>query len=259
MDCTFCDVPKVGPGKNASLAVMLNQIEHILYLHPEVKFTKRLNVHFARMGEPTFNPDVIHAGIRLATMDRERCRIHPVVSTMLPDNNTNLILFLSDWVTIKNKAFDGKAGLQLSINSTNQKQRFDMFGGHALPLKDIAPCIVGILHRQGLKGRKIALNFAINDNTIIDAEYLANLFPPKWFMCKITPMHVTESCKTNKDLTTDGYQRFYPYQQHENNLKAAGFDVLVFIPSLEEDLSRITCGNAILSGSKPECEYTIIE
>lgn len=26
-----------------------------------------------------------------------------------------------------------------------------------------------------------------------------------------------------------------------------GFDVLVFIPSIEEDTSRITCGNAILS------------
>jgi len=28
--------------------------------------------------------------------------------------------------------------------------------------------------------------------------------------------------------------------------------------SKEEDLGRITCGNAILSGSLPECEYKII-
>lgn len=33
----------------------------------------------------------------------------------------------------------------------------------------------------------------------------------------------------------------------ENKLKQVGFDVLVFIPSVEEDSSRITCGNAILS------------
>jgi 23S rRNA (adenine2503-C2)-methyltransferase len=30
-------------------------------------------------------------------------------------------------------------------------------------------------------------------------------------------------------------------------LKQAGYDVIVFIPSKEEDESRITCGNAILS------------
>jgi hypothetical protein len=36
----------------------------------------------------------------------------------------------------------------------------------------------------------------------------------------------------------------------------AGYDVLVFIASEYEDLGRITCGNAILSGTVPECPYT---
>ena len=30
-------------------------------------------------------------------------------------------------------------------------------------------------------------------------------------------------------------------------LEAVGFDVIVFVPSKEEDESRITCGNAILA------------
>ena len=34
-----------------------------------------------------------------------------------------------------------------------------------------------------------------------------------------------------------------------------GFDVIVFIPSKEEDESRITCGNAILAGTLPEVPY----
>jgi 23S rRNA (adenine2503-C2)-methyltransferase len=33
----------------------------------------------------------------------------------------------------------------------------------------------------------------------------------------------------------------------EEALKNEGFDVIVFIPSKEEDESRITCGNAILA------------
>ena len=35
-----------------------------------------------------------------------------------------------------------------------------------------------------------------------------------------------------------------------------GFDVLIFVPSSDEDGGRITCGNAILSGSHPECKYS---
>ena len=38
-------------------------------------------------------------------------------------------------------------------------------------------------------------------------------------------------------------------------LKNAGFDVIVFVPSYDEDLGLITCGNAILSGSIPKVDY----
>lgn len=48
----------------------------------------------------------------------------------------------------------------------------------------------------------------------------------------------------------------YPYKKYEEDLKNAGFDVLVFIASNDEDLGRITCGNAILSGNMPLTEYT---
>ena len=40
------------------------------------------------------------------------------------------------------------------------------------------------------------------------------------------------------------------YKKVEKELIEAGFDVLVFIPSIDEDISRITCGNAILSNWK---------
>ena len=52
MDCLFCDVPKVGRGINATYNDLKNQIEIGLQQHPEVLATKRLNVHYARMGEP---------------------------------------------------------------------------------------------------------------------------------------------------------------------------------------------------------------
>jgi 23S rRNA (adenine2503-C2)-methyltransferase len=59
MNCKFCDVPKVGKGINVTYDDLKNQIIAGLSLHPEITSTKRLNVHYARMGEPTWNTNVI--------------------------------------------------------------------------------------------------------------------------------------------------------------------------------------------------------
>ncbi len=69
---------------------------------------------------------------------------------------------------------------------------------------------------------------------------------------------MAHSCEENNIMTTGGYKSFVPYQDVERNLIKEGFDVLVFIPSSDEDEGRITCGNAILSGTLPECEYKIV-
>jgi len=79
-----------------------------LLLHPEVESTKRLNVHYARMGEPTWNIDVLeHAKLLLKQVRPYigRSHVHPVISTMLPKNNKNLIPFLQEWCEIKNYSY----------------------------------------------------------------------------------------------------------------------------------------------------------
>ena len=63
-------------------------------------------------------------------------------------------------------------------------------------------------------------------------------------------MHKTIACLKKGILTENGYDNYYPYQKVEKELKKEGFDVIVFIPSKEEDESRITCGNAILADKK---------
>jgi len=254
MGCAFCDVPKVGPGRNATYDDLINQVITGIKLHPEIQSTKRLNIHFARMGEPTFNSEVLRAAIDIRKAIRPyigRSLVHPVVSTMLPRNNKNLNPFLNDWVDIKNETYRGGAGLQFSINSTSNREREIMFAGNALVIEKVGD--IGKMLDMP-KGRKYCLNFALADYEI-DAEKLRDLFHPDKFMCKITPMHVTKACTHNGILTQDGYSDYYPYKQVEDDLKRVGFDVLVFVPSAEEDKGRITCGNAILSGSLPECEY----
>lgn len=256
MNCLFCDVPKVGYGKNATYNDLKNQVVEALKLHPEVAATKRLNIHYARMGEPTFNPAVLKFSYDVRKIIRPyigRSLIHPVVSTMLPRKNKRLMQFLNEWtIGIKNEFFRGDAGLQFSINSTSDQQRQSMFSGNSLFLNEISEVGKSLIDPVG---RKYALNFAIADGYQVDAEKLRQLFSPKKFMVKITPIHATKSCTENDIKTTKGYQEFTPYQKIEQNLKDCGFDVIVFVPSYEEDLGLITCGNAILSGNLPKIKY----
>ena len=244
MHCQFCDVPRVGPGENASFADLVGQVKAAIDLHPEIRQTKRLNLHYARMGEPSWNPAVLLSAVWL---HGKFCEIgwgfHPVISTMMPCGNIALLNYLTEWMVIKNEVCGGNAGLQLSINSTDDQERRVMFRGSCLELDMISRILRNVPRPVG---RKITLNFAVANYTV-DASKLASLFSPEFFVCKLTPMHKTASAKLN-DIATEGDCTTYePYKHLEESLKAAGFDVLVFIASHEEDDGRITCGNAILA------------
>ena len=255
IDCKFCDVPKVGPGVNASLIDMQNQVMKALEIHPEVTSSRRLNIHFARMGEPTFYPAVLDAAAWFFHNLNPRFRVHPVVSTMMPRQHTWLKTFIHAWMNIKNWMYQGNAGLQLSINSTNERERTAMFGGGcAHTLEGIGRIMDGIVPL----GRKITLNFAVTDYEI-DPDVLLKYFNPALYIVKLTPMHETSTAIDNDIRTLGDPTTIYPYKEHERQLKDAGYDVLVFIASSEEDLGRITCGNAILSGSLPVCAYEEVE
>jgi 23S rRNA (adenine2503-C2)-methyltransferase len=242
MGCKFCDVPQVGQGENATFNDLINQVKCALSLHPEIKATKRINLHYARMGEPTYNEFVIESAFYLKGLfDGLGWGFHPVVSTIIPERDRT-IRFIEDWLTFKYR-FNGEAGLQISVNTTDENIRRETMP-HAMSLIKIENTLIHAI--KGLKGRKIALNFALTDAPV-DAKKLRVFFDPKYFMCKITPMHNTKAVIKNGMITDGGYDFYYPYKQVEEDLKAAGFDVLVFIPSKEEDESRITCGNAILA------------
>lgn len=245
MGCDYCDVPRVGLGVNATYADLRGQIETALTLPGAPQSTQRLNIHFARMGEPTFNSAVISCGRWIAD-NLDGYHPHPVVSTMMPRGNRMLWYFLREWMHLKNFEFHGNAGLQLSINSTDEEERALMFNGNAQSLAAIRDTM------RDFKpiGRKITLNFAVAGYTV-DPDVLLKYFSPEWYIIKLTPMHKTASAEENEIRTEGDYTSPEPYLELEDKLKSAGYEVLVFIASHEEDAGRITCGNAILSGTLP--------
>ncbi len=227
----------------------------MVYLH-RVRFTQRFNVHYARMGEPTWNPNVLgFTEHRLDTLVKEcglhAVTIHPVVSTMMPAGNEHLVGYLQKWCEIKNILRHGEAGLQLSINSTSDEQRAAQFAGRSLELAEIAEIVDNLPMPVG---RKYTLNFAVTERTVLDAKRLDRLFDKEKFIVKITPIHQTKAATENGYDITTTYDDYSVYDQFEQPLLDLGWDVIVFVPSKEEDSDRITCGNALISCEpKPFC------
>jgi 23S rRNA (adenine2503-C2)-methyltransferase len=202
------------------------------------------------MGEPTWNPEVLDTAKWLKQHVDPEYHVHPVVSTMMPKRNAWLKTFIHTWMRMKNRLYRGEAGLQISVNSTDPGERDFLFHGNALQLDGIAQLMDGIIP----SGRKITLNFAVAGYQI-DPDVLLSYFDPDDYIIKLTPMHKTQTALEQGISTEGDYTTIYPYQEDETRLVDAGYDVLVFIASREEDLGRITCGNAILSGTLPEVHY----
>lgn len=259
MKCRFCDCPKIKFRGNATVGDMIQQIKTAIdlntTLNPDLCYTDRLNIHFARCGEPMFNTKNVFflaADIQYNKLAYQKSwglrveTIHPVFTTCLPKqiSSFNTLLKLREWCDIKNELYSGQAGLQLSINSTNDEQRNEMFNDGVYNLEDVARFCSKLPEPVG---RKYCLNFALADGYEVDAKLLFEMFDPNNFMCKITPIHNNNACKENGIITNDGYNTYTPYKDVEENLKEVGFDVLVFVPSRDEEDSLVTCGNLILS------------
>lgn len=264
MKCNFCDVPNVPFNGNATFDDLMQQYLNALSLFPSVKYTERLNLHFARMGDPIFNGAVFDFSAHMAhhkALMQQMTGVsvevfHPVLTTSLPRKFRALEERLLWWIRIKNELYNGQAGLQFSINSTDEAQRDEMFGSQQLPLTAFST----IARKFPMPvSRKYCLNFAYSTDYRIDAAKIAYLFDPEKFMCKITPIHNNTACRTNGIATVGGYDSYHPYREPEEALKREGFDVLVFVPSLDEEDGLVTCGNAVLGGSALKTDAGLIK
>ena len=247
MNCNFCDCPKLGFKGNATLPELITEIMSGVALSG-ITHGQRLNVHYARMGEPTFNPNVITSAEFIAQMlmsknsDVTFDTYHPVVSTMMPKSNKNLKEFLHKWVTT-GFVYGGEDGfgLQFSINTLNENDRNEMFRNRSLSLQEISNIIKELPYP---KKRKYTLNFAVTSKSNLDVDLMNKYFDKEKCIVKMTPIHETV------EAVDEGYEivhNFDVYEQFEQPLVNDGWDVIVFVPSKEEDEDRITCGNSLIA------------
>ena len=247
MNCNFCDCPKLGFKGNATLPELVTEIMSGVALSG-IKHGKRLNVHYARMGEPTFNSNVITSAEYIAKMladensDVTFDEYHPVVSTMMPKVNKNLKEFLHKWVET-GFVYGGEDGfgLQFSINTLDEDDRNAMFRNKSMSLQEISDVIKEL---PMPKKRKYTLNFAVTSKSNLDVELMNKYFDKEKCIVKITPIHETvEAVDEGYEIVKD----FDVYEKFEQPLVDDGWDVIVFVPSREEDADRITCGNSLIA------------
>lgn len=247
MNCNFCDCPKLGFKGNATLPELVTEIMSGVALSG-IKHGKRLNVHYARMGEPTFNPNVITSAEYIAKMlgdensDVTFDEYHPVVSTMMPKANKNLKEFLHRWVET-GFVYGGEDGfgLQFSINTLDEDDRNAMFRNRSMSLQEISEVIREL---PMPKKRKYTLNFAVTSKSNLDVDLMNKYFDKEKCIVKITPIHETvEAVDEGYEIIKD----FDVYEKFEQPLVDDGWDVIVFVPSKEEDADRITCGNSLIA------------
>lgn len=249
--CSFCDAGGFYYGK-VSESDMLNQIDFAVQNRfngndiPVEKF----KIQFARMGEPAYNSDVIKVLEKLPEIYNAPGLI-PSVSTIAPKNSEKFLNDLSDVIEEKYKK---NFQMQFSIHTTDIKKRDNLIPVKKMSFREISKFGEGMYHNGG---RKITLNFALAEGMPIETSVLLDNFDPDKFLIKITPVNPTLSSMKSgiKSVLREDDQIGIDIK-----LRKAGYDVILSIGELEENMIGSNCGQYITnyknSGEIIEKGYT---
>jgi len=239
--CPMCDAGGFYQGRLSSKDI-LAQIDYLVKNRfPNGKvISEKFKIQFARMGEPALNPAVLGVLDMLPSLYDVK-QLIPSVSTVAPEACG---VFLDDLLAIKNEHyFDGNFQLQFSIHSTDQKLREKI-----IPIKkwDFAKIAKFGARFKNLRDQKITLNFALTDDCYLSTEVLKEYFDPEVFLIKITPVNPTINASENNLAS------YFTYGNAEEDklgiidqLKDAGFQVILSIGELEENKIGSNCGQYI--------------
>ena len=232
--CKFCDAGGYYKGK-LSFDDLIKQIEFLISQRfPDKKLNvERFKIQFARMGEPSFNDNVIDVIEKLPSMYEIPCFI-PSLSTVAPIKRES---FFERLLEVKTNLYPKTFQLQFSIHTTDKQHRDWLIPIEKWDFKKIS--LYGEkFYQQG--GKKITLNFALAKTNSVDQTVLLDYFNPEKFIIKVTPVNPTYQANKNN-------LESYVKQDKTNytlidNLKNAGYDVILSIGEYEENYIGSNCG-----------------
>lgn len=242
--CAMCDAGERRFRGNVPAEDMLEQVRRILGAHPETdpRSVAMFKLHFARMGEPTFNPGVLEA-IETLAKGGALPGLVPSISTVGPDCPPS-VDFLEELMRLKNRFFKGgRFQLQFSVHTTDPVQRRAL-----IPIRTWGLDRVGAFARRWVKAgdRKVTLNFVSSPDLVVDPAALAAACRPEDCLVKLTPTHPTKRAARN-GLVDDWSQAPERVRERAAAFEAAGFKVIINAPWPEETAGGVSCGQVAAS------------
>ena len=245
VECGMCDAGGFYHGK-VSKERIFQQIDHMVRRHyPDRAIpAKQLKIQFARMGEPSFNMDVL----RLLDEFPDRYEapgFMPSISSIAPRGTDE---FFEELLSIKNEKYSGgNFQFQFSIHTTDQAARDQI-----IPVKkwsfDKMAEYGERFYQDG--DRKVTLNFALANDTPLDPQVLRSHFDPDKFLIKITPLNPTYQAEDHGLTSYIDPNNGNGNYKVVNALEASGYQVIVSIGEVEENMIGSNCGQYILKHLK---------
>lgn len=235
--CLMCDAGGYYHGKPTKDEIFA-QIDFLVGKRfPDGKIPcEQFKIQFARMGEPSLNLQV------LDVLEELPKRYHapglmPSISTVAPMGTEGFFNLL---LAIKQENYTGgNFQFQVSLHTTDIGLR-DRF----IPVKKWSFAQIGEYGERfyAAGDRKITLNFALAQGMPVDPKVLLNFFDPDRFLIKITPLNPTYRAREN-DLVSyinplSAEQKYEIIQV----LQEAGYQVILSIGEMEENLIGSNCG-----------------
>jgi len=243
--CPFCDAGGNYRGK-LSVEELLFQIDFLIrQRYPDKNIDcDKFKIQFARMGEPAFNKNIITLLKLFKECYRFR-RFIPSISTVAPAGCED---FFGQLLDLRNKEYQKDFQLQFSLHSTDETSRDYLIPVKKWSLERIAE-YGELFFRPHFQ--KIALNFALCEDSIIDPNRLKHYFDPSIYVIKVTPVNPTFRAQQNKIMSilspgNEGHEII-------DRLRNAGYEVIVSIGEWEENRIGSNCGQYVSAVSQNPC------
>jgi 23S rRNA (adenine2503-C2)-methyltransferase len=238
--CPYCDA---GGGYKGDLSgeQLLAMVGHVLARNPPDLASRcnKLKVHFSRMGEPALNDGVLEAILRLKSELLPYPGVWACVATTAP---TGREAWFEELRRIKEELYLGRFQLQFSLNSTDPEVRRSLVPIPHWSFAEIAR-FGRSFYRAG--DRKVVLNFALAADVPFQPDVVTRWFDPETFAVKLTPINPTDRGRENGFATMLRSTRAGLVDGPINQLRTAGFDVIVSVGDAGEDEIGSNCGQAL--------------
>lgn len=234
VNCLFCDCGGNYEGK-LSTGAILAQIDFLVRKSYKdgVVPVEKFKIQFARMGEPSLNMNVLDALEQLPYLYRAK-GLTPCISTIAPNGTDE---FFSKLLEIKRKHYENRFQLQFSIHSTDEQQRDILMPVKKWSFNKIAEYSKEFCRHST---KKVTLNFALSNESIIEPKVLVKYFPPETFIIKLTPVNPTY--KAHENGITSLITKDNDYYGITDKLQDAGYETIVSIGEWEENRIGSNCG-----------------